>query len=260
MNFDALKKRLQSLNESTQKKGDSKGSKNYWKPTGKHVIRILPDLGNDESPFINMYFYYELTENRRPITSPVSFGKPDPILEFAKYLQRTGVKEDWVKGKKLEPKERPHVKIIVRGEEEQGPFYWGFSPTTNRELLNIMLDPDYGDITHPTTGRDITVEFIPAANEGSYSKVTILPKPNQSVLTEDPALLSAIQNMPSLEQITEVPTYDELKVILENYLGVQNVPQPQTAPVTPPKVDQGLTSHTSPVTAVDAFDQLFKKS
>lgn len=276
MDFEALKRRLNALNEANQRKGGEQKKKVFWKPTGKHVIRILPDTGNANSPFIDLYFYYEFSEKYKVLASPVSFGKPDPIWEFAKHLQKGGTRDDYRKGKQMEPKARPHVKIIVRGEEEQGPFYWGFSSTVSQDLIKTMLDEDYGDITHPTTGRDITVEFTPAASDGSYSKTAIRPKPNASVVTEDPALLQAIKDMPSIEQVTEVLSYDELKGVLEEYLGIQKdesssstESEPGTGVSTlplpplkkrwsPPTTVPNMGEVKDPVSAADAFDQLFQ--
>jgi len=262
MDFEALKRRLNALNEANQRKGGEPRKKIYWKPTGKHVIRILPDTGNSNSPFIDLYFYYEFSRRYKIITSPISFGKPDPIFEFAKHLQRGGSKEDYKKGKQMEPKARPHVKITVRGEEEQGPFYWGFSSTVSQQLIKIMLDEDYGDITHPTTGRDITVEFTPAPGDGAYSKTEIRPKPNTSVVTDDAELLEAIKNMPSIEQVTEVLSYDELKTVLEEYLGLGNEgsAEPEITPTPQPSRTStgGMNGIKDPVTAADAFNQLFQ--
>ena len=49
--------------------------------------------------------------------------------------------------------------VIVRGEESEGVKFWGFGKTAYQELLSIIIDPDYGDITDPKNGRDITLEF-----------------------------------------------------------------------------------------------------
>ena len=48
--------------------------------------------------------------------------------------------------------------MIVRGEENEGVKYWGFGKTVYQELLSI-IDPDYGDISDPVSGRDVVVEF-----------------------------------------------------------------------------------------------------
>ena len=64
---------------------------------------------------------------------------------------------------------------VVRGEESQGVKFWGFGKTVYQELLSIIADPDYGDITDPVNGRDVVVEFITAEESGaSFQKLTFV--------------------------------------------------------------------------------------
>ena len=41
-----------------------------------------------------------------------------------------------------------------------------------QELLSVIADPDYGDITDAMNGRDVTVEFISAEEAGKNFPVT----------------------------------------------------------------------------------------
>ena len=79
--------------------------------------------------------------------SPVSFGRPDPINEFAGKLKSTGEKDEWIQGKRLEPKMRTFAPVLVRGKEQEGVKFWGFGKTVYQELLGFIADPDYGDIS-----------------------------------------------------------------------------------------------------------------
>ena len=79
--------------------------------------------------------------------SPINFGEKDPIVEFAKQLRNTSDKENWRLAKKLDPKMRVFAPVIVRGEEDQGVRLWGYGKTAYKELLNLVLNPEYGDIT-----------------------------------------------------------------------------------------------------------------
>ena len=53
-----------------------------------------------------------------------SFGHPDPIVEFAEKLTRSGDKDDYRMGRSLMPKMRT-LTVIVRGEEAEGVRFWG---------------------------------------------------------------------------------------------------------------------------------------
>ena len=49
--------------------------------------------------------------------------------------------------------------VIVRGKESEGVKFWGFGKTVYQELLGVIADPDYGDITDFfTNGRDIGID------------------------------------------------------------------------------------------------------
>ena len=159
MDIEAIKKRLNQLQTTNQR------SNNLWKPQpGKQVVRIVPFKYNKSTPFIELYFHYDL--GGRTYISPISFGRPDPVEEFADKLKSSGNRDDWRLGKKLEAKMRTFAPVLVRGAENDGVKFWGFGKTVYQELLSIITDPDYGDIADAKSGRDIVVEFKTAEETG----------------------------------------------------------------------------------------------
>ena len=119
-----------------------------------------------------MYFHYDL--GKKNYLSPVTFGESDPAVEFAEKLKATGNKDDWQMSRKLEPKMRTYVPILVRGKESEGVKFWGFGKTVYQELLSFIADPDYGDITDLSAGRDVVVEYhTPEEAGNSFGKTTI---------------------------------------------------------------------------------------
>ena len=212
MDLDAVRKKLQNLQTKTQKQD------NLWKPeTGNQTIRIVPNKANPEYPFHELYFHYGL--GGKNYISPSSYGRPDPLVEFAEKLKGTGSKEDWQLSRQITPKMRVYVPIIVRGKESEGVKFWGFGKTVYTELLGFLSDPDYGDITDPSAGRDISVEFTPAEGPGTYPKTSIRVKPNQSPVTTDKAVLESIQNQPLIADIFKEPDYETLNEALQTWLN-----------------------------------------
>ena len=214
INLDAIKSRLNKL-QNTQRT-----TVELWKPApGKHTIRLVPYKFNKENPFIELYFHYNV--NNKTYLSPMSFGRPDPIVEFADKLKRMGDKEDWKAAKKMEPKLRTFVPVLVRGEEGEGVKFWGFGKTVYQEILGYMADPDYGDITDPNEGRDITVEVVSAEDSGtSYPVTTIRVKPKETPMATSKEETDKFLN--SQKEITELYselTYAELKNVLEGWLN-----------------------------------------
>lgn len=214
INLDAIKSRLNKLQNTTKKAVE------LWKPTpGKHQIRLVPYKHNKDNPFIELLFHYNI--NNKTYLSPSSFGRPDPIVEFADKLKRLGDKEDWKAAKRMEPKLRTFVPVLVRGEEGEGVRFWGFGKTVYQEILGYIADPDYGDITDPKEGRDIVVEIVSAEDSGtSYPVTTIRVKPKETPLAETTELVKKyLDEQQNITEVYQELTYAELKTILEGWLN-----------------------------------------
>ena len=186
MDINSIRKRLTQLQTTNNR------TSNLWKPQpGKQVIRVLPYKHNKDNPFIELFFHFGL--NNKTYLSPITFGRPDPIEEFASKLKTSGNREEYQMARKLEAKMRTFAPVIVRGEETQGVKFWGFGKTVYQELLSVIADPDYGDITDAVSGRDVSVEFKTAEEIGaSFPKTNIRVKPNQTPITEDKAQLEGL--------------------------------------------------------------------
>ena len=260
MDISQIKNRLNQLQNQTSTKD------NFWKPEpGKTQIRIVPYKHNKDNPFLELYFHYNLGKNKTYL-SPVSFGRPDPVNEFADKLKSTGDKDEWIQGKRLEPKMRTFAPVIVRGKESEGVKFWGFGKTVYQELLSIIADPDYGDITDAINGRDISVERITPAEAGNqYGKTTIRVKPNQTPITEDKDLLQKLfDNQSNLTELYTEPSYDDLKEALDNFFNPSEDGSTDTATTsnnvsatTAPTTNVGSSGNKSTSDVSDAFDQLF---
>ena len=252
MDLNAIKNRLNQLQTTNNR------TSNLWKPSpGTQVLRIVPYKFNKDNPFIELFFHYSLGNNKTYM-SPASFGRPDPVAEFADKLKSTGNKDEWIQGKRLEPKMRTFAPVIVRGKESEGVKFWGFGKTVYQELLSVIADPDYGDITEALAGRDIQIERQTPAEAGNqYGKTTVRVKPNQTPITEDKTVLESILTSQSdLTELYTEPSYDELKEVLANYLNPSDESEAATTTTTtqttPPTPTEKKTENVE-----DAFDQLF---
>ena len=245
MDLDAIKSRLNQL-QNTQTNA-------FWKPQpGKSQIRIVPYKFDKNNPFSELFFHYSLVPNKT-VLSPLSYGRPDPVQQFADKLKSTGNKDEWIQGKRIEPKMRTFVPVVVRGEENEGVKFWGFGKTVYQELLGIIADPDYGDISDSTTGRDIVVERQTPAEAGNqYGKTTIRVKPNVTALSDDSNLLQKLlDEQPDIKELYSEPTFDELKGHLSNFLN----PSDSTEETTEKEPEMVTTEGSSNVE--DDFDKLF---
>lgn len=212
MDINALKKRLGEISNKNQR------SQVIWKPAaGKQNIRLVPYKANPDNPFIELKFHYGF--NGKNYLSPTSFKRPDPIVELANHLRQSGDQDEYQMGTKLFPKMRVYAPVIVRGEEDKGVRFWGFGKQVYSELLGIIADDEYGDITDMKNGTDITVEYIPKEESGkSFPETKILPRRKSSPVGDE-AVLESIKNQPDIKDVYTEPSYDELKQALEEYLN-----------------------------------------
>tara|TARA_B100001113_G_scaffold289228_1_gene245151 strand:- start:3 stop:524 length:522 start_codon:yes stop_codon:yes gene_type:complete len=171
----------------------------------------------------------------------------------------------------MEPKLRTFVPVLVRGQEGEGVKFWGFGKTVYQEILGYIADPDYGDITDPANGRDLTIEYKSAEEAGTtYPTTTIRVKPNQTPLSaskED--VTKFLDTQTEITELYSELSYDELKNVLEGWLnptnesGQESVSQETLSSTTKPATETKSASEpvktdskkTDDVAA--AFDDLF---
>ena len=276
IDINKIKQRYSSLQKQT-KRQDS-----FWKPaSGKSVIRIVPYKYNKDNPFIELLFHYEI--GGKSYLSPKTFGRPDPFSEFSEKLKQSGSKDDYKLAKDLTPKLRTFVPVVVRGEEDKGIRFWGFGKTVYQELLGIIADPEYGDITDETSGSDITVEFRTAAEAGkSFPTTSIRVKRDRSPLVTSPEMMKKLlEDQKDILEIYKELSYDELKDVLEKWLNPpeeeldgaateapedaeENVPSIPVVAKTvslkqPVKSNKPLTAVTDPAEMQKKFDEIFNE-
>ena len=254
MDINSIRKRL------TQLQTTSNRTSNLWKPQpGKQIIRVIPYKHNKDNPFIELFFHFGL--NSKTYLSPITFGRPDPIEEFAQKLKTSGNREDYQLSRKLEAKMRTFAPVVVRGEEGQGVRFWGFGKTVYQELLSVIADPDYGDITDPVNGRDILVEFKTAEEIGaSFPKTNIRVKPNQTPITEDKAQLENIlDNQKDITELYQELSYEELTNVLNEWLNPEASNDEDDKKETAPASVVAAESTKTVEDASKAFDDLFNK-
>lgn len=254
MSLDKIKAKLAELNAD---KGNQSSGANrsdlLWKPSeGKNLIRLLPNKFTEPGyPFAELYFYYDFGKTW---LSPSCVGQPDPVIEFINDITgKKGLsKEEWVMNqntkRKIQPKQRIYAPVLVRGKEDEGVKFWGFGVKIFQDLLKIMDDVDYGDISDLQTGRDIVVDYTPAKTKDTFPTVSIHVKPNITVASNDKSVLEKIESMVDITSTFKVPDYDELKVACETYLSgnpVENKPKSESTDApksTSVKVDHDATN------------------
>ena len=221
MDINSIKAKLSAL-QTQQSRPSGEARKNvFWKPAvGKQTIRIVPSAYNKSNPFSELYFHYGIDKN--PIISPTNWNEKDPIVEFAKQLRTSKDKESWRLARKLDPKMRVFVPIIVRGEEADGVKLWGFGKEIYMELLSMVEDEDIGDYTDIISGRDLNLTTVGADTTGTgFNKTTVRARTKESTLTDDDAMLQTIlKDQPDPLKVFSRMSFDDMKSVLQKWLAV----------------------------------------
>jgi hypothetical protein len=276
MDLSLIKQKLSASQTKGQKREKIDYTKIFWKPKpGKYQIRIVPSKFDKSNPFREVYFHYGFSKG--PILALTNWNEKDPIADFAKNLRKSSDKEDWQLAKKIEPKLRYFVPVLVRGEEAQGVRLWEFGKLIYEQLLGIAADEDYGDFTDITDGRDFTIDAVEDTVAGRKGiKCNIRVKPKTTPISEDATVVEkALDEQPDILGINKHYSFDELKELLDKWLNPDSEEDTET-PIASKSTDEEeeeddfLTEMQKPVeqtykldtTAVkaspsDKFDDLF---
>jgi hypothetical protein len=159
---------------------------------------------------------------------------------------------------------RTFAPVVVRGEEKEGVKFWGFGKTVYQELLSVISDPDYGDITDPLNGRDVNVEFKTAEETGAtFPSTAIRVKPVTAPISEDKNILELVSDTQrELTEIYQEKTYDELTEILNDWLeGKSEEKEESTSTKGNSVTSEKVSETTKTVESVSsAFDELFNQN
>ena len=193
------------------------GSNVFWRPDdGETTIRIVPTPDGD--PFREYWFHYNLGKNPGFLSPKKNFGEDDPLNDFVRQLYKDGADESIRMAKDLSARQRFFAPVIVRGEEDRGVRLWGFGKTAYRELLNLVLNPEYGDITDIEDGTDLTINYgkPPGAQ---FPQTVITPRRKSSPMTESEDQTSAfLDQIPDFDSVFERKTPEKVQVMLDEFL------------------------------------------
>ena len=262
MDLNAIKQKLEGLQSKQQSGTKTDYSTIYWRPTiGKQQIRIVPSAYNPSNPFSELKFYYGITN--KVMLSPLNYGEKDPIALFAAKLREEYTKENFVMAKKLDPKTRYFVPVIVRGEEDKGTRLWQFGKMVYEELLALAVDDEIGDYTDIVNGRDLTVETVGPESTGTpYNKSSVRVRLKTSPLSEDAKQVeqwTSEQPNPK-EGLFKSYSFDEMKSALEKWLAPEEGGDEVVteAPVATPSTSNfSLDTSNVKKNKADQFDALF---
>ena len=218
MGIDLSKMRAK-LNAVQNRGGGSKKSQ-FWRPEdGEQTIRIVPTPDGD--PFKEFFFHYNLGKNAGFLSPKKNFGEDDPLDAFIRQLFNEGTEESTKMAKSLMARQRFFSPVIVRGQEEEGIKMWGYGKTVYEQLLNLVLNPEYGDITDPQEGTDLLLSYGKPAG-ASFPQTKLMPSRRTSQMCKDlegDACTELLETIPDFNTLFERKTPEDVQQMLDEYLA-----------------------------------------
>jgi hypothetical protein len=210
-------KKMRQKYATLKNRGSGGGQSYFWRPQdGEQTIRIVPTADGD--PFREFWFHYNVGNASGFLSPKKNFGEDDPLNDFVRSLYKEGTEESIKMAKSLSARQRFFTPVIVRGEEDQGVRIWGFGKQVYETLLQLVLNPEYGDITDTDSGTDLTLNYgKPAGAQFPQTKLT--PKRRPSPLLEDQGRVKeALESIPDFSTLFERKTAAQVQTILDEFL------------------------------------------
>lgn len=211
-----LKKMKAKLNALNNKGG---GKTQYFSPKEGQTynVRILPDSVEGD-PFKERWFHYEITKSG--ILCPKkNFGHECPICDFAKKLYAEKTEDSAKLAKKFNARQRFFSAVVVRGEEKDGVKVWSYGKNVYQDLLGLVTNEEYGDITDPQSGTDLKVTALKAAGQ-QFAIPKVTPARSTSKLCKDPdECAELMESVPDFTELHKEPTLKEVSQALDEYLS-----------------------------------------
>jgi len=153
-------------------------------------IRILPGENGQWFQEIQLHKMHIGKQWNKFLCLEGNFGEECPFCEAEQqYMTRNkkdGLtpKEDFVLACKYKPFPAYVCKVIDRDAEDEGVKFWRFSHDFSNkgimDKLTAIMD-EKGDITHPRTGRDLSIKIVRDQNKNPIIN---------SIIQDDPSLLT----------------------------------------------------------------------
>jgi hypothetical protein len=221
IDMEAIRRKLAQLNRE-------KAPSNKWKPqkVGNYKIRALPwpaNLTSEGTPFIERYFYYI---GKDSVLTPKQFGEEDPVNDLISALWRSKDPADKETAKKIMPKMKAYLAVLVKGEEEKGAQLFEFSHTTYKRLLGFYMDEDGGDICDLEEGFDLKVTMSDGGRvwEGKPQLDMTIDLGKQGALSkwfngDTTKMQELLEKLPSVDETTKFARKSsaEIKLLLDKW-------------------------------------------
>jgi hypothetical protein len=154
---------------------------------GIYTLRILPPFGDKKQFWLEYQKSFKVGPNQKIVVPLSQFGQECPLQKRIDALNKAGDELSKKEASRIRPKTRVAMFVIDRKNEAKGPQIFETNLDVFRDILTIMADPEFGDITHPEKGTDISVNYTPGKKtKNGFPEWKPQPRRNSSPLSTNP--------------------------------------------------------------------------
>ena len=217
MSKNKLRDRLRKKQEELAKKGEGGGSFIFFK---EGILRARPVYCGEDKEFAVEAIYFYLGPEIKGVVSPATWGDKCAIMKKYLALKNSGDEDDKELSKSFSIKRRyfsPHIKYLdLKGKKIDHEAGVKLACLTNGQydgLIELFLDDEQGDFTHPKEGYDIKYK---RTGSGMYDTVYSLVPCKPTKL--DKKYVKKIYDPEEMLR-KETPSYKETKKYLKQFLN-----------------------------------------
>lgn len=194
---------LSKLKEVYDDLSGQKSGFSFWSAKeGENLIRVLPGV-KGKSFYRELHYHNKLVDSQTNVLCPkLTLGGDCPICEFRDKLLATAKESDIDIIKLLKPYRRFYVNMVAVEDTSKGVMLYGMPMTVFRDMLSYFMDPDWGDLTDPENGYDVTIE-----RRGTGLATKYFTRAKKKSTPVDNSLLSHIID---LDELMHMKSYEEL--------------------------------------------------
>ncbi|RLF29266.1 MAG: hypothetical protein DRN14_02515 [Thermoplasmata archaeon] len=161
---------------------DARSRRGFWRPKpGKNRVRILPQPDPNKT-------FYEIVKLHWIGNRPVLCTGDDCVVCM---IIQQGLAD-------IRTHEQFLVNLIDLDDVEAGVQIWPMPVTPWADLCRLVLDDEWGDITDPETGRNVTI--VRQGSGPTDTRYQVIPDPKQSKI--DPAWLDQAMDLSRIYRVT----------------------------------------------------------
>ena len=212
---------------------DQKKSKKFWSPEeGENTIRFMPPLAKAKQEILP-YFHHKvhwvdgtpyecLNQSMKDKDGNLHSAGDCPMCKKAMQIYKVSEKgtPDWDLAGQLRARDRYIYRVVVRGsKEETKPQFYESGPSVFKKFFAILKSGKYGNIVHPTEGRDFILSVEGTGRRASYDNS--LPDADRSPLFQDAdKMKEVLKNAIEMDysSLVTFSTYEIMATALKEFL------------------------------------------